>query len=580
MALFITLHIIITVFHEPWFDEAQAWQIAKCATVKQILFEIPHYEGHPPLWFLILAIPAKAGVPFEIGLKSIGFVVAVASAYLILFKLPYPPIMRLLLPFSFFLFYQYGIIVRPYGLMLLVLLLLAQMFPKWNMHPWRFIALMLLLCMTCAYGIVIAGGIALCMVWDVIREKGIGQFVRDLFRDQRTLALSFLLAVAIILIVDIIPRNDTLITSENPANSIILRLLCTLFTFIGETTLTTSSWFKYETNLLQNMEIPLLELSAYSAMGLVIWLVIIGASSKRLIKYILVPYTLFAFFSAAVYSTVHHAGIALLLLLFWLGILFRDDQRFEISRAISHRVSLSPKDQALVKRAVLFLCMLGLVIPIYWSICSIALEIQHEYSYGRQGSAFLKAHHLEDSRIFSIWAMSTSIINTDQDLFDGLHNTYHVPMPVPLNAYFDHNICMNLNDGRDEEAYMHYKEATEMEVSDAIKRWRSAGVPEILLGRVPIQKIYDDVSKSDYTVVALFQMNYILKNNNYRQMVPVYARNDVLDKYDLKPIDDIGVLSRLEGLKITDEMKEQYENGVPVEEILKPYLDAMFGEEN
>ena len=580
MALFIALHIVITVFHEPWFDEAQAWQIARCANIREILFEIPHYEGHPPLWFLILAIPAKAGVPFEIGLKTVGFVIAATSAYLMLFRLPYPRVMRLLLPFSFFLFYQYGIIVRPYGLMLLTLLLLALAFPQKDTHPWRFMALMALLCMTCAYGIVIAGGIALAMVWDLVREKGFVPFIHGLFRDQRTLALGSLLVVALLLIADIMPRGDTLITSENPANSFFIRLLCSLFTFIGESTLTTSSWFKNESFLLQSIEIPPLELVAYCAMGLVIWLVIIGASSKRTLKYILFPYSLYTVFSAAVYATVHHTGIALLLLLFWLGILFRDDRRYEIGKALAERVSLSPKDQTLVKRVVLVLGLLSLVIPIYWSASSMALEVQYQYSYGRQGSTFLKAHHLEDSRILSYWAMSASITNNDEDLFDGQHNIYYVSVPVPLNAYFDHNICMNLNDGRDDEAYMHYKRATDAEASDAIDRWKSAGVPEILLGQVPVQKIYDGVSKSDYTVVTMFQTNYILKNRIFKQMVPVYARNDVLDQYGLEPFDDAGVLNRLEGLQVTDEMKEQYENGVPVEEILKPYLDAMFGEED
>ena len=62
--LYCVLHFVIGHYHEPWFDEAQAWQIAKCASIKEILFKIPHYEGHPPLWHLILAIPAKLGVPY------------------------------------------------------------------------------------------------------------------------------------------------------------------------------------------------------------------------------------------------------------------------------------------------------------------------------------------------------------------------------------------------------------------------------------------------------------------------------------------------------------------------------------
>lgn len=45
----------VTCFHEPWFDESQAWAIAKTASYKEILFTLPHYEGHPPLWHLILS---------------------------------------------------------------------------------------------------------------------------------------------------------------------------------------------------------------------------------------------------------------------------------------------------------------------------------------------------------------------------------------------------------------------------------------------------------------------------------------------------------------------------------------------
>ena len=91
LILFAIAYAVISAFHEPWFDEAQAWQIAKCASLQEMLFEIPHYEGHPPLWHLILAIPAKLGVPFEIGLKTVGFLISTTSAdtsFYILLLLP------------------------------------------------------------------------------------------------------------------------------------------------------------------------------------------------------------------------------------------------------------------------------------------------------------------------------------------------------------------------------------------------------------------------------------------------------------------------------------------------------------
>ena len=173
LILFSILYVVVTYFHEPWFDEAQAWQIAKCASLKELIFEIPHYEGHPALWSLILAIPAKLGIPFEIGLKAVGMLFSIVSIWLILFKMPYPRIMRLIIPFTYFIFYQYGIIVRPYVMMMLALLLLALCFPQRFNHPWKYIGILVFLCLTSAYGIVLAGGIAICMVYELIIEKGI-----------------------------------------------------------------------------------------------------------------------------------------------------------------------------------------------------------------------------------------------------------------------------------------------------------------------------------------------------------------------------------------------------------------------
>ena len=59
IVLYVVFYTIVTIFHEPWFDESEAWQIARCASIKDILFVIPHYEGHPVLWYFILMLQAR-----------------------------------------------------------------------------------------------------------------------------------------------------------------------------------------------------------------------------------------------------------------------------------------------------------------------------------------------------------------------------------------------------------------------------------------------------------------------------------------------------------------------------------------
>ena len=120
--IFVVAYVLVTAFHEPWFDEAEAWQIAKCADLKTIFFVNPHYEGHPPLWHVFLKIPILLGVSYEVGIKTLAGIFSAMSAWLLLFKSPMPKWMRCLFPFGYFLFYQYGVIARPYCMLFLAMI--------------------------------------------------------------------------------------------------------------------------------------------------------------------------------------------------------------------------------------------------------------------------------------------------------------------------------------------------------------------------------------------------------------------------------------------------------------------------
>ena len=59
----IVTFIITVFFHEKWRDEAQAWLIAKDLDIIGIIKQMS-FEGHPPLWHLILMPFAKLGFPY------------------------------------------------------------------------------------------------------------------------------------------------------------------------------------------------------------------------------------------------------------------------------------------------------------------------------------------------------------------------------------------------------------------------------------------------------------------------------------------------------------------------------------
>ena len=581
LSVFVTAYIVVTVFHEPWFDEAEAWQIAKCASLKELLFFIPHYEGHPPLWHLILAIPAKLGVPFEPGLKSVGFLISAASAALLLFRSRLPRAGRLLLPFSFFFFYQYGVIVRPYGLMLLVMLLLGMEFPAWNAHPWRVVGLLALLCLTSAYGIVLAGGIALCMVWELWREKGFAGLLKGLLRDRRTQALLCLLLCALLLIAEILPRPDTYSPTivETDKNPFLICLLCTLLTFPGECFYTTGSWFAVDRTLLQTTSIPVQELVAFCAIGLLLWCLLICLSSRKNLKLLLVPYLLFALFSAKVYFSGHHLGVAFSFLLFWFEVQWRDEAGFlEIGRTVAARIARTERDRRLLRVLLTGAGCICLLIPLYWSVSASVHDMTLAYSFGRGTAAFLRENEMEDSLILTNWNIGGTLFPQSEGNEDYV-NPYMAGTGAEVSAYFSHNIALDLNNGDDHMAYTWHRLGSYEEGERVKAQWRAKGIPELIIGRPKLSAVYGEtLSYSDYSLVKTVHYSYIWKTGCAFSAMPIYLRNDLLSRYGLEPITGKEEMM-FSGVKVTDEMRAQYESGVPAEEIIKPYLDELFGEE-
>ena len=80
------LIFILVINHEYWFDEGQAWNKARDNDVAEI-FAMMKYEGHPPLWHLILKVFIYFGCSWRaLGLVSWGIMTLTAG--IILFCLP------------------------------------------------------------------------------------------------------------------------------------------------------------------------------------------------------------------------------------------------------------------------------------------------------------------------------------------------------------------------------------------------------------------------------------------------------------------------------------------------------------
>ncbi len=525
-ALYVVLLCIVASFHEPWFDEAQSWQIARVASLRDILFSIPHYEGHPPLWHLLLALPARLGVSYELGLKSVNIVICSAAVWLLLFRSPFPRIVKLPLPFTFFLFYQFGVLSRPYSLLFLAFVLAALAYPARNERPFRYVLPLVLLCLASAYGLVLAGGIALVWLIELLRaglfRNGFARFIRD----RRTWALALLLLIAIVNLLLILPAPDTYATSGIAAkNSLPVRLLYTTLVLPADACF--YDCFTGQIMLLSSFQFYAPLLVGGIVLGLLFWAALVYLSRRRrTTALLLIPYALFAVFGAFVYISRHHVGIAALFLLFWLWVDTQIGKDAEPSSTAtldtdSPGATRAAKKAEFTRALQVCLCVLVLSISIYWTVAASVHEIQQDYGYGRMLAAYIKEHHLESSRIMCGWGDDEDPVTGEPVLDTNSSGS------VTLLPYFAHNIVFNLNGGSDAMGYATHRRASAEENEANLRLWAAGGVPDLLLGSVNLESVYgNEVSMQDYVVVTQFSQTFIWKAVQYSTQYPLYQKID------------------------------------------------------
>ena len=126
-ALYCTVLAVALPRHEKWGDEVQAWLLSSSNSAWQIVRYRLHYEGTPPLWHLILHVLYRLhGSVASMGWLGASF--AAAGAFVLLRWSPFPRMIRALVPFTFFLQYQYAVVARSYTLFALLVFSLCALF--------------------------------------------------------------------------------------------------------------------------------------------------------------------------------------------------------------------------------------------------------------------------------------------------------------------------------------------------------------------------------------------------------------------------------------------------------------------
>lgn len=375
----------VSFFHEPWFDEAQSWAIARSGTIKEILFEIPHYEGHPPLWHLILAPFAKLGAPYELSLAAVNIFFMTLAVAVLLFKSPFPKLIRCLLPFNFFLFYQYGVVSRPYCILVLAIFLAAACYKNRNEHPVKYLLCLALMCAVHSYGIIIAG--CLCIVWliEIFTEYKKSGKLADILKDRRCWLMFCLLIFAMLVMAAIVPDENVYLggkMSSETEKKFDFSCINILFCFVIFSDSIITSFFNYAVVPSEiASQIPVIVVSIL----LVALFVTITYRNKKLLTFLL-PYGVLSIFGSFVYISPHHIGVITAFVIFVLWIIVDESGKVLLPEYMNKISAKIGKKLKVIVKAIAFL---PLLIPIAWSCTSSYFDIRYPYWFD-EAADFIK----------------------------------------------------------------------------------------------------------------------------------------------------------------------------------------------
>ncbi len=554
--LFLTLSVVMFVYHEPWYDEIQAWMVASDASLWEMIFVLPHYEGHPPVWTLLLAIFAKTGVPMEIGLRIPTLLFSAIATWFVMFKAPFHKWIRCLIPFSYFLFYQYTVICRPYSLMYLGFVLAAYFYKKRNEKPVRFLASLFLLCVSSAYGILFAG--VICLVWtiEIILELKGKTFGSKALKDRRTWALLVMLVAAVGLLAIIWPADNAFAQVRAVDFS---RIRCLIYSFLilpADALLSDIAL----TGRLQQFDYLIrfeyaIVLCALVSVALYVVILVFAHIYKKKALFVF-PYVAFAAYAALGYFYNHHIGIVPLFLLFFIWCAIADKPKEIVLPVFLQKLEKSMA--GLGKKTGYFFVILCLAMSLFWTIIAVKNDIKLPVWYAKGLAEMIDEYGLSQYKVVNQWtyeALEKEVSTTDpvQNVNGGFVVSTEIPQLnaadyqhfvkmcnfVDILAYSENgeNYILNFNNGDDNNRYVNHDMLSQEESLVYLSEFGEQGYPEVIIGDSEIVGMFGlDASEYRYYPVYAFICYRINKYNAIYARSFVYVREDIFETRDDWPI--------------------------------------------
>jgi hypothetical protein len=447
---------------------------------------------------------------------------------------------RCLIPFTYFFFYQYGVISRPYCMMMVAIMLSAITYGARNEKPVRFILSLAFLCATSAFGIFLAGG--LCMVWtvEIFMEYRKTHTWKQVLSDRRAYALFGLLLFAIFLGCCLVTPSDCfyngeVLTLKEKFGRLFYALLLPFDSLFG-------NFINVEGGLQTKGG-----LVAACVGGILTWAVLLlFLHSNQKKATFLVPYSIYLLFCVFVQFSVHHIGISTLFILFTFWIMLAGKNGLQIPKFLSQ---LSAKiTSPLIRRVIGGVGILVAAVPLLYTGVSSTYDVLYQYGFASELASFLKDNQLDDKKIMVCYTLKfkDEDENEEKQYLNYIVNDETLPAELPeievqypylsgvpgsTLPYFDHNIFMNFNTDEPDKMYVQWLNTTDTE--SIFEEWREQGLPDVVIGLVPLNEIYgkEALEGVTYRWVATFHYGNIWRLTNEDNEVHLYIREDLLDEY-------------------------------------------------
>ncbi len=425
-------------YHVPWIDEAQAWLIARDDSLRDLLLRRLHYEGAPALWHLILKTAIALHLPYA-GLNWLAGAFGFTGIFILIRFSPFPRIFRWLLPFTFFLQYQYAVIARPYVLAPLLLFTLAIVYSLPKPRPILFALVAGLLANINAHAGILSCVFALLYLYDLYRRH---ELALPSLRRHTALAAALFTVLCCLSVIVAYPAPDAMVVPTatgkiKKANPLLRRLLppeqmpssappldpsldevaqmrasAAQAPDAAATTLTRFQKIRTTLHFLRHFTedvatFPVAESNLLSVIFLctfALWL-----WSRRTLR-LLLPWLITTPLAAYIWVYDHHTGLFAVALIATAWISLQCSPAAHAPRAISTSFAAS--------------ALLVVLLQIGWVAHQARMEPDHPYDAGKQTEAFLATHYA-GKRIAGFSFQSVSMQPyTERNLFFNQEHPY------------------------------------------------------------------------------------------------------------------------------------------------------------